>query len=157
MHDYGRLIFTICYSMTHDYFEAEDLAQETFLAAAQHLDRFEGANPKPWLTTIAANKCRDYLKSAARRISPSEDSVLESLGHAPSPEHEVENRSVEERLYQLCTALKEPYRESAIRYFCKQQSAAEISESLNVNLKTVQTRLYRARTMLKSKWKEEAT
>ena len=157
MHDYSRLIFTICYSMTHDYFEAEDLAQETFLAAARNLDHFRGDNPKPWLTTIAANKCRDYLKSAARRIAPSEDSMLETLGHVPSPEREVENRNVEEILFELCKSLKEPYREVAVRHFCRQESASEIADSLHMNLKTVQTRLYRARAMLKIKWKEDIT
>lgn len=157
MHDYSCLIFTICYSMTHDYFEAEDLAQETFLAAARNLDRFHGDNLKPWLTTIAANKCRDYLKSAARRISPSEDSTLEALGHVPSPEYEVENRNVAETLYQLCNSLKEPYREVAVRHFCRQESAADIADTLNVNPKTIQTRLYRARAMLKIKWKEDVT
>ena len=155
VHDYGRLVFTICYTMTHDYFEAEDLAQETFLAAARNLERFQGDNPKAWLTTIAANKCRDYRKSAARRIAPSEDSVLETLEHFPSPEKEVENACVEEHLYCLCQTLKEPYRQVAIQYFCHQKSSAEIAKELGINPKTIQTRIYRARGMLKSKWKED--
>ena len=57
---YERLIITICLSFTKNYFDAEDLAQQTFLAAYQNYESFDGNNIKAWLTTIAANKCKDY-------------------------------------------------------------------------------------------------
>lgn len=38
MESYSGLIFTICYSMTGDYFEAEDLAQDTFISAFRNLE-----------------------------------------------------------------------------------------------------------------------
>lgn len=143
--------------MTHDYFEAEDLTQETFVSACKHFSNFQGDNIKPWLTTIAANKCRDYLKSAARRITTAEDSTLENLSQVPSPESEVLENSVEETLVHMCNELKEPYRSISYRYFCKQESLSEIAKETGENLKTLQTRIYRAKAMLKAKWKEEQT
>ena len=51
--DYQNLIFSLCYQMTQNYFEAEDLAQETFVAAYEHLDSFDGQHEKAWLCRIA--------------------------------------------------------------------------------------------------------
>ena len=49
---YEKLVFSICYKTTGDYFAAEDLAQETFLAAFQKYDTFDGANEKAWIADI---------------------------------------------------------------------------------------------------------
>ncbi|MEG2570118.1 MAG: sigma-70 family RNA polymerase sigma factor, partial [Clostridia bacterium] len=123
--EYSRLVFSICYTMTRDYFEAEDLTQETFVSACKHFSTFEGTNFKPWLTTIAANKCRDYLKSAARRIRVAEDSVLETLDSVPGVDDEVVERSVSERLHSMCCELREPYRSVALRHFIGQEPMSE--------------------------------
>ena len=61
---YERLVYTICYQFTKDHQLAEDLAQETFLAAYSHRGDCPADNYKPWLARIAANKAKDYLKSA---------------------------------------------------------------------------------------------
>lgn len=50
----------------------------------------------------------------------------------------------------MCDSLKSPYREIAISHFCKQMSVAEISQKEGKNPKTVQTQLYRAKSMLKN-------
>ena len=59
---YQNLIFSVCYKVTGDYFMAEDLAQESFLAAYRNLDSFEGENEKAWLCRIATNKSIDYFR-----------------------------------------------------------------------------------------------
>ena len=69
---YGKLVFSICYKMTSDYFAAEDLTQETFLSVYGNLDAFGGENEKAWICKIASNKCLDYLKKAERRSIPTE-------------------------------------------------------------------------------------
>ena len=43
MDTYQNLIFSICYKMTGNYFDAEDLTQDTFLAAYKSLDTFDGS------------------------------------------------------------------------------------------------------------------
>lgn len=154
---YQRLIFTICLSFTHNYFDAEDLAQETFLSAFDHLEAFNGGNPKAWLTTIAANKCRDYLKSSARKtgsLSEEELSCLEDGGN--SPEQELLQKDTANRIHNLCGRLKEPYRTTAMSYFCDNVKLSELSRSTGQNLKTLETQLYRAKKLLKALWKEES-
>ena len=84
---YERLIFSICYRMVGDYFEAQDATQETFLTYYKVLDRFDGQNEKAFLTKIATNKCLDFLKQKRRKEMPSESEVLESrAGTVSSPE-----------------------------------------------------------------------
>ena len=62
LEQYERLIFSICYRMVGDYFDAQDVTQETFLTYYKVLERFNGQNEKAFLTKIATNKCLDFLK-----------------------------------------------------------------------------------------------
>lgn len=154
--EYGRLILTICNNMTGDYFEAEDLAQETFVSAYNHFDNFDGRNMKAWLAAIASNKCRDYLKSAARRSKPAVQETFEVVADAaPLPEEEILEKDTERKLRKLCENLKEPYRSIAISHFCNRMNAQEIARASGKNLKTVQTQIYRVKAMIRKSWKEE--
>ncbi len=153
--EYGRLVLTVCKSMTGDYYEAEDLAQDTFLSAYKNLDSFDGVNMKAWLVKIASNKCRDYLKSAARRSVPAPQETFEQADAAPVPEDAVLEKDTEKRLEDFCKSLKEPYRSIAVAYFCDHMSAQEISKATGKNLKTTQTQIYRAKAMIRKLWKEE--
>lgn len=152
---YSGLILTICYSMTKDYFDAEDLTQETFLSAYRGYDRFDGTNEKAWLSAIATNKCRDYLKSAARRIRPAEEEAFRSLsGRDHLPEESALAEDASQKLVKLCRELKEPYQEVAVSYFLQGQTAPEIAKRTGRNVNTVHTQLHRIRGMLQKGWKE---
>lgn len=153
---YQRLIFTICLSFTKNYFDAEDLAQETFLSAYGHLDGFEGGDPRGWLTVIAANKCRDYLKSPARKVRALTDEEVDCLEDSrEQPEQALMGKDTAERLHTLCSKLREPYKTTAIRYFCENVKLSQLSQDTGQNLKTLETQLYRAKKLLRAMWKEE--
>lgn len=156
MNDYAGLLFTICYSMVGDYFEAEDLVQEAFLSAYRNFDKFDGAHMKAWLVKIATNRCLDYLKSAARRNVPTTDEILvQRKDETLTPEESVLQKDVERRMSALSLSLKEPYRSIAKAYFCEGLTAQEIAGKTGKNLKTVQTQIYRTKSMMKKLWKEE--
>ena len=156
MEQYGRLILTICSNMTGDRHEAEDLAQDTFVSAWRNLDSFDGANMKAWLVTIASNKCRDYLKSAARRSAPTPQEVFEFVADGSQlPENAVLDRDMELRLRACCERLKEPYQSIAVLHFCEHKTPQEIAMETGKNLKTAQTQIYRAKALLRTMWKEE--
>lgn len=153
---YQNLIFSICYQMTGDYFAAEDLTQETFLSAYRNLETFDGAYEKAWLCRIAANKCTDYLKSAKRRTEPVDWDVISELPTEDSgPEEETYDSLVREQLLNQCRSLKPPYDTVAELYFYQEESPEKIARKLNRNLKTVQTQIYRARSMLQKLYRRE--
>ncbi|MBR1781081.1 MAG: sigma-70 family RNA polymerase sigma factor [Oscillospiraceae bacterium] len=143
------LVFTVCYRMVDDYCEAQDLTQETFLAAWRALDRFDGANEKAWLCRIAANKCTDALRRRRLRLVQDGEEALPFVPDpAPDPERRVLEAEVHESLHAACLALKEPYRSTALAYFVEERSFQEIARATGENLKTVQTRVYRAKAQL---------
>lgn len=62
-----RMINSLCYRMTGSMADAEDLAQETFLQAFQHLGEFRHeAQAGSWLYRIAVNRCLNWQKRQRR-------------------------------------------------------------------------------------------
>lgn len=153
--DYQNLIFSICYQMTQNYFEAEDLAQETFVSAYEHLDSFDGQHEKAWLCRIAMNKCLDFQKKHRRHAIPQRDEVFLSLADGESVENRVLAEEMQTELRRVCESLKPPYKEIAVAYFCQEKSPEEIAGEQNRNLKTVQTQIYRARAKLQKIYGKE--
>lgn len=153
---YEKLVYSICFRAVGNQFDAEDLTQDTFLAAYRNLPTFDRTYEKAWICKIASNKCLDFLKSAKRRIQPAEEEVflrIEDTGK--TPEQQYLEAEAEDHTYQLCDRLKEPYRTVALCHFCEGRSVAEIAQESGKNHKTVQTQIYRARGMLKKIIKEE--
>lgn len=156
---YQNLVFSICYKMTADYFAAEDLAQDTFLSAYEHLKSFDGGNPKAWICRIATNKCIDYMSHSGRRSIPTEDCYLEdgmeTGPEAETPENIFIEREVKEGLLMNCSRLKPPYDEIAKAYYYDEMDAKEIAAHYGQKIKTVQTQIYRARAMLRKIYRKE--
>ena len=117
MEQYEKLIFSICYRMLGDYFDAQDMTQETFLTYYRVLDRFDGQNEKAFLTKIATNKCLDILKSKRRKEMPAEDDILESnVGTVSSIEETFLEEEINQELINACRDLKPPYNEVAYEF-----------------------------------------
>ena len=108
---YKNLVYTICFSFCRNVFDAEDLTQETFLSAYRARESFDGAHEKAWLTAIAANKCRDYLKRPKQKretLSPETLELLEDPAYRPEETFLAETENG--RVTRLIQSLKEPYR-----------------------------------------------
>ena len=153
---YKNLVFSVCLKLTGDYFTAEDITQDTFISAYEHLGDFTGGSEKAWLCRIAINKCIDYLKSAGRREAPAtDDEVLQNGSATDSAIEYFETKDVLRQVEKSCMDLPEGYGDIARMYFVKEMTAKEISEKLGIPLKTVQTKIYRAREMLKKTVRKE--
>ncbi len=153
---YQNLIYSICFKLTNDYFDAQDLTQETFLSAYKNLAFFDGRNERAWLCTIASRKCLDYLKHSGRRQIPTEDQFWISCSSSgPQPEQAAMEEALRRELYDCCQKLKEPYRQVALDYFYHEFDAGEIAARTGKNLKTVQTQIYRAKAMLRRLYRRE--
>ena len=89
---YQGLVYTVCHQLVPDVGEAQDLTQETFLAAWRSIDRCPPGFEKQWLARIASNKAKDYLRSAwVRRVNTPGDEVpaLEGAPPESDPEQQV--------------------------------------------------------------------
>ncbi len=147
---YEKLIFTICYQMVHDYHEAQNLTQETFLSAYTHKESCQIETVKPWLARIATNKAKDYLKSAYFRKERMEISEGEK-DPSPLPEILYLEKEGMEKIKTHILNLQEPYKLVSCMYFLEGKSISEISKVLQRPQKTVQTQLYRSKKILQKK------
>lgn len=154
---YEKLVFTICYQFVKDYHEAQNLTQETFLSAYQHLENYQGTNYKPWLARIAANKAKDYLGSAyMRRVQLSEpEDTQPLLPIACSPDDIYIEKESEQTLADVIYSLKEPYRQISVMYFIEEKTTDEIARILDRPKRTVETQIYRAKQILRKLIRKE--
>lgn len=129
--------------------EAQDLAQETFVRAFVHRERFDPERPlKPWLLTIARNLCLDWLRSGERRQRPEPDmSVFADRGE--DAERIASNREQLELLARGLQQLPDGQREAVVLYHLEGFSYRELSEVLGVPIGTVMTWLHRGRRRLR--------
>ncbi len=150
MNTYQKLVYSICFKLTGNQFDAEDLTQETFLSVYKNLNSFQRDYEKAWICKIATNKGLDFLKSAGRRSQPVEDAYFtEVTDNRDGPEEAYLHRESKEYVYTICQSLKSPYKEVATEHFYREKSVKEISEETGKGIKTVQTQVYRAKAMIK--------
>lgn len=149
--DHQALVYTVCHQLVPDVQEAQDLTQETFLAAWRAIDRCPPGHEKQWLARIAANKAKDHLRSAwVRRVNTPGDDVLALEGAPPGcqPEQQVLEMLGEEELTRMILALREPYKTPCRLVLLEQHTMAEAAQLCRRPPKTVEAQLYRAKKML---------
>ena len=84
---FQRPVFRLCWRMVRSS-NAEDLAQETFVRAFVHFDRFDPERPLlPWLLAIARRLCLDLLRR--EKVMPIVEEMPVSTDPAPSPERQA--------------------------------------------------------------------
>lgn len=151
MEAYEKLVFTVCYRLVGNYHDAQNLTQDTFIAAFNHIGEMDGTNIKGWLVRIASNKSKDLLKSAYyRRVSIMEDiSELDILREEMSPERILIEGETGEIIRQSIVSLPEPYHDVAVLFFLEEISVEAIATRLSRPKKTVQSQLYRAKLKLR--------
>jgi RNA polymerase sigma-70 factor (ECF subfamily) len=133
--------------------DAEDAAQETFVAAFKSLSGFQsGAKFSTWLYRIAVNKCHDSLRSRVETVAldPSDDQsgiALEAADQV-TPHRELERTELSLALERGIRDLPPLYRESFILRHVEGLDYDEMSAILDVSRDTLKMRVYKARTIL---------
>lgn len=143
--------------------EAEELAQETFVAVWQNRARFRpGAEFKPWVFTIALNLARKRLRWWRRRPTVSLDAWMgsdspraeETSVEAVSPDR-LERAEAAAAVRDAIAALPAELREAIVLFEFEEMSQAEIARVVGATPKAVETRIHRAREKLRvalKKW-----
>ena len=146
---YERLVYTICFQLVRSAPAAEDLTQETFLAAYLHRDTMPEGYERQWLGRIAANKAKDYLQSAWNRhtVLPGDEELPPGL--APPAEEEVLGRAGAAEIADAIGRLSEPYRPVCRMCLLEERSVEETALALGRPVKTVHTQLRRGKAFLR--------
>jgi RNA polymerase sigma-70 factor (ECF subfamily) len=160
---YQRPVYNLCYRMLGDAQEAEDAAQETFLRAYHHLDRYDSCRPfASWLLSIAAHHCIDILRRR-RSLSFLEASIeddelsLPPDPFQPDPQLVAERNEQHRLLQRLLLRLSPLDRAIIILRYWHELPEAEIARNLNLTVTVVKVRLHRARRHLARLWSQEYT
>lgn len=134
------MVFGLCFRMLGHREDAEDVAQDVFHRVFRSLHRWDSSRPlKPWLLTIAANRCRTALQMRTRRpretefIELVEDVGIETTG------------DLAEELQAALEKVREQYRLCFILFYQQELSCSEIGNILGCPQGTVKTWLHRAR------------
>lgn len=134
---YGDDVFRLAYSYLGSRADGEDVCQSVFLKLAEGNTALMPGKEKAWLLTCAANLCRSHLRSFWRRnVGALDESV---------PFREESDRAV----WGAVQALPPKYRAVVHLYYWEGYDQGEIGEILHLSRTAVQTRMQRARAMLK--------
>lgn len=151
LENYGTYVFRLCLSILADREEAKDAAQETFLAALQHLGQYQpGTNLRAWLSTIAVNLCRMQLRrQKSRRLLHSALQIVATLtGHTAEPEEAAVHNDAQARLWAAINALDEKHRLPVVLHYVQEIPTQEVADILGISKGTVHSRLHHASRQL---------
>jgi len=142
--DHQRMIHSLCYRMSGSLADAEDLAQETFIHAYQHLDGFRAdARFSSWLYRIAVNQCLNWQKRR-QRLQQLHQQWSEQDRQPAGPEA-AQAQQIQEALLKL----PPKQRAAVVLTTYDGLSHAEAAAALGCSETTVSWRLFAARGKLK--------
>jgi len=149
-----KLVYNVALKYCGNVFDAEDIAQETYLMAYARFHQLrEKSKCKPWLLTILRNNfLKSYHKKKSRqRLSDSEyiDFLKESLAEDDA-ESILSNASYKRVVQNAIEKLPAKYKEVLTLYYMNELLYRDIAQVLDIPIGTVMSRLTRARNGLKT-------
>ncbi len=155
---YSEQVYKVTYSVLRDTKEAEDAAQETFLQIYKALPEYRFQGLKTWITRIALHKAIDARRRRGRQREQSADYEY-MLDQTPAGDEDVLSGVVRRdrkiRLWNEVDNLPSAHREVVIAFYLENKNYEQIAAEKGITLKTVESRLYRARQWIRAHWKEE--
>jgi RNA polymerase sigma-70 factor (ECF subfamily) len=148
--------------MLGDEQDANDLAQETFVRVYRNRERFDGSKFTTWLYTIAGNLARNEYRRRARHPAVSlqaesaetEGTLEEMLPSCEaSPGDAAETQEQHQAIRAAVQELPEDLREALVLCEWEEMSAADAAAVLQTSSRGIESRLYRARRLLKDRLK----
>ncbi len=158
---YERKIFRLAKHITQNEEDAEDVLQETFLKAYEHLGEFQG-NSKfyTWIVRIAVNESlmklrkrkSDRTVSMDESIDTGEETVVREIAvWEENPEQRYSREEIRAILDEAVDSLKPSFRTVFLLRDVEELSTEETAEALGLSVPAVKSRLLRARLQLREK------
>lgn len=164
MRRYNQRLYRVARSILRNDVDAEDVMQEAYVRAYQHLNQFAGeARFSTWLTKIAVYEALGRLRRQGR--TENLDSVLDSDRHVMArmtsdtrdPERQAYDHELRIVLESAIDSLPEIYRMVFVLRSVEGLSVAETAGCLDIGAEAVKTRLHRARSLLRKDLQERAS
>ncbi len=141
---YEGPLFTVAMRMVGQREKARDIFQETFMRVLKHKDNFDPDGKfSTWIYAIAANLCRDHLRSRARSPIQGGGTFLEPVSNS-TPERESYLAEVRRAVDEAISGLPPDQREVFVMREYGGMSFKEIAEATGQKLNTVLGRMHLA-------------
>ncbi len=158
---YEGKIFRLALHITQNREDAEDVLQEAFLKAYEHLDQFQGQSKfYTWIVRIAVNQALMKLRkrktdrsvSLDETIDTGEDTVAREIAAwDENPEQQYSREEINQILSSAIDGLAPIYRAVFVLRDVDELSTEETAEALDLSIPAVKSRLLRARLQLRDK------
>jgi RNA polymerase sigma-70 factor, ECF subfamily len=161
VNQYSRKIYRLAKHITQNDSEAEDVLQETFLKAFEHLGDFQGQSKfYTWIVRIAVNE--SLMKLRKRRsdrtvpldepLDTGEDTVVREIAvWDENPEQQYSREEIGRILDEAIQSLKPTFRTVFVLRDIEELSTEETAQALDISIPAVKSRMLRARLQLREK------
>jgi RNA polymerase sigma-70 factor (ECF subfamily) len=158
MRRHNQRLYRIGRAILRNDSEAEDVMQEAYVNAYQHLGQFAGrAKFSTWLSRIAVNEALARRRSLGKEeelgtVTDENGNEMERFSSpAPSPEKQASSAEMNRLLEAAIESLPDAYRAIIVLRDLEEMDTAEAAEVLAISEENVKTRLHRARALLRKR------
>lgn len=156
--NYKNYVFAIILNFIKDYNEVENVAQEVFYQIYVSLPKYNQNNFKAWIGRITTNKSIDWMRKKRSKVKDeSLDDFVDKVyvDQKVNPEMLLIEKCKQEELTMALNSIPDIYRITLEKFYFKGKSYETIAKEEDVTVKTVASRLYRAKILLREKWRYE--
>jgi RNA polymerase sigma-70 factor, ECF subfamily len=153
MRRYNQRLYRVARAILRDDAEAEDVMQDAYVRAYQHLDQFAGRAPfAAWLTRIAVHEAlrRVELRKRSQEFKEPEETgefPMYIAEKPPDPEQWAARAELSQLLEEALLGLPEKYRAVLMLHNVEGLSVSEIAAALDLSEENVKVRLHRGRAI----------
>lgn len=171
---YKAYIFAIILNFVSEHNEAENIAQDVFLQIYRSLPQFRFKNLKSWIGKIAVSRAIDWKRKNKKRereklygydsefyriertnLTTSRLTPVFCGNRFNNPEDILLKKEKTTRVKITCERLPEIYKRVIIKFYLEGKSYQDIATEESTTVKTIESRLYRARHLFREKWGED--
>lgn len=153
-------VYRIVYAVVKHAKDAEEVAQDVWVKIYFALPQYQSQGFKTWISRIAVNQAIDYGRKRYKHQEQLYGEELPELLPAVSPlnnpnELLLIRKERKELVQENLARIPENYREIIVAFYIEEKSYQQIAVEQGIVVKSVESKLYRAKKWLKVNWKEE--
>jgi RNA polymerase sigma-70 factor (ECF subfamily) len=156
MRRYNQRLYRVARAILHNDGEAEDVMQDAYVRAYEHLGQFAARAPfSTWLTRIAVHEALARLRQRNRNQSLDDteydgDQTMQMTSKSLDPEQSASGSQLRDLLEEAVLDLPEHYRTVIMLRDIEELSTAETADALDLTEDNVKIRLHRGHGMIRS-------